>query len=61
MTTNLVESINSVLKGARSLPICALVKTIFERTNVWFVEQATKIQCMLRAEHQFPEDIVTPL
>ena len=37
MTTNLAESINSVLKGSRSLPICALVKTIFERTNAWFV------------------------
>ncbi|XP_068498053.1 uncharacterized protein [Phaseolus vulgaris] len=61
MTTNLVESINSVLKGSRSLPICALVKTIFERTNAWFVEQATKMQCMLRAEHEFPDDIVALL
>ena len=33
MTTNLVESMNSVLKGAQSLLICALVKTIFERTK----------------------------
>jgi len=29
MTTNLAECMNSVLKGARSLPICALLKTIF--------------------------------
>jgi len=61
MTTNLAESINSVLKGAQSLPIYALFKTIFERTNVWFVERATKIQCMLRAKHQFPKDIVALL
>jgi len=61
MTTNLAESINSILKRVRSLPICALVKTIFEITNAWFVERATEIQCMLRAEHQFPEDIVALL
>jgi len=29
--------------------------------NAWFVERATKIQCMLQAEHQFPEDIVALL
>lgn len=33
MTTNLVECMNSVLKGARSLPICALIKKIFERVK----------------------------
>jgi len=43
MTTNLAESTNSFFRGARSLPICALVKTIFERTNAWFVERATKM------------------
>ncbi|RYQ98643.1 hypothetical protein Ahy_B07g086410 isoform A [Arachis hypogaea] len=29
MTTNLVECINSVLKGARNFPVTALVKAIF--------------------------------
>jgi len=33
MTTNLAECINSVLKGARSLPICVIIKTTFERTK----------------------------
>ncbi|RYR13648.1 hypothetical protein Ahy_B04g070530 isoform C [Arachis hypogaea] len=33
MTTNLVECINSVLKGARNLPITALVKATFYRLN----------------------------
>jgi len=37
-TTNLAECINSILMGARSLPICALVKSTFERTKDWFVE-----------------------
>ncbi|XP_068485031.1 uncharacterized protein [Phaseolus vulgaris] len=36
MTTNLAECINSVLKGARSLPISALVKATFEKTKTWF-------------------------
>nr|XP_007140718.1 hypothetical protein PHAVU_008G135800g [Phaseolus vulgaris]ESW12712.1 hypothetical protein PHAVU_008G135800g [Phaseolus vulgaris] len=38
MTTNLAECMNFVLKGARSLSICALVKTTFEITKSWFVE-----------------------
>ncbi|XP_057761012.1 uncharacterized protein LOC130981430 [Arachis stenosperma] len=36
MTTNLVECINSVLKGARNLPITALVKATFYRLNELF-------------------------
>ena len=54
MTTNLVECMNSILKGAQSLPICALVKTTFERTNSWFVELGTKTMCILRANDYFP-------
>nr|XP_007146122.1 hypothetical protein PHAVU_006G014300g [Phaseolus vulgaris]ESW18116.1 hypothetical protein PHAVU_006G014300g [Phaseolus vulgaris] len=61
ITTNLAECMNSVLKKARSLPICALVKTIFERTKSWFVERGTKIRCMLRVGHQYPEDIIALL
>ena len=61
MTTNLAECINSVLQGARSLPICAIVKTTFERTKDWFVERGTKAECMLRAGHLYPEDITAQL
>ncbi|XP_014503102.1 uncharacterized protein LOC106763420 [Vigna radiata var. radiata] len=57
MTTNLAECMNSVLKGARSLPICALIKTTFERTQSWFLERGLKTQYMLQAGHQFPEEI----
>jgi len=42
MTTDLAESMNSILKGARSLSIAALVKKTFERTNSWFVERGIK-------------------
>jgi len=57
MTTNLVECMNSVLKIARSLPICALIKATFERTATWFVERAVKAYLMLQASHQYPEEI----
>jgi len=47
MTTNLAECINYIMKGVRSFPICALVKTTFERTKDWFVKRDTKVECML--------------
>jgi len=59
MTTNLAECMNSVLKRARSLPICALIKATFERTATWFVERGVKTDSMLRAGHQYPEEINT--
>ena len=57
MTTNLAECMNSVLKRARSLPICALIKATFERTATWFVERGVKADSMLRADHQYIEEI----
>ncbi|XP_057249334.1 uncharacterized protein LOC130590794 [Beta vulgaris subsp. vulgaris] len=38
-TTNLAEVFNNVLKGARFLPITALVKLTFFRANTYFVER----------------------
>jgi len=61
MTTNLAECINSILKGAWSLPICAIVKTTFERTKDSFVERGTKAECMLRVGHLYPKDITAQL
>ena len=37
MTTNMSEVFNSVLKGARSLPLTALVQLTFSRLNSYFV------------------------
>ena len=37
MTTNMSTVFNSVLKGARSLPITALVQLTFFRLNNYFV------------------------
>ena len=61
MTTNLAECINFVLKGARSLPISALVKATFEKTKTWFIERVFKIDTMLRTSHYYSEDITTLL
>jgi len=61
MTTNLVECINFVPKGARSSPISSLVKATFEKTKTWFVVRAFKIDSMLRTGHYYPKDITSLL
>ncbi|XP_025616572.1 uncharacterized protein [Arachis hypogaea] len=42
MTTNLVECINSVLKGARNLPVTALVRSNLYRLNEFFTRKSTE-------------------
>ena len=42
MTTNLSECFNGVLKGARSLPITAMVKFTFYKVNSYFDECRNK-------------------
>jgi len=61
MTINLVKCMKSILKGVWPLLVCALVKTTFKRAKSWFVEWGTKTACMLRASHQYPEDIIVLL
>jgi len=61
MTTNLAECMNSVLKGTWSLSICALLKITFQNINVWFVERGLKADSMLRAGHQYLEDVTALL
>ena len=43
MTTNMSEVFNSVLKGARNLPITALVQLTFFRLNGYFVAKGNKV------------------
>jgi len=45
------------MRRAISLPICALVKSVCERTKERFVECGTNIECVLRVSHQYLEDI----
>ncbi|XP_020989460.2 uncharacterized protein LOC107470969 [Arachis duranensis] len=42
MTTNLVECINSVLKGVRNLPVLALVRATYYRLNKLFTQKSAE-------------------
>ncbi|RZB47043.1 hypothetical protein D0Y65_050901 [Glycine soja] len=57
MTTNLAECMNSVLKGARALPITALVNETFNKINDSFVTNDIKIMNMIKAGHSYSEDV----
>ncbi|RYQ84853.1 hypothetical protein Ahy_B10g104349 [Arachis hypogaea] len=48
MTTNLVECINSVLKGPRNLPVTAIVRSTFYRLNELFTRKSTEAHKRLR-------------
>ncbi|XP_020967726.1 uncharacterized protein LOC107616306 [Arachis ipaensis] len=61
MTTNLVECINSVLKGARNLPITALVKAIFYRLNELFTRKRAEAETRINAGHVFSEVVTSKL
>ncbi|RYR33331.1 hypothetical protein Ahy_A10g047907 [Arachis hypogaea] len=55
MTTNLVECINSVLKGVRNLPVTALVKAIFYRLNELFTKKRAEAGAQINAGLVFSE------
>ncbi|XP_029151648.1 uncharacterized protein [Arachis hypogaea] len=55
MTTNLVECINSVLKGARNLPVTALVRSTFYRLNELFTRKSTEAHERLRNGFTYSE------
>ncbi|XP_015963422.1 uncharacterized protein LOC107487318 [Arachis duranensis] len=55
MTTNLVECINGVLKGARNLPITSLVKATFYRLNELFTRKRAEAEVRRNAGHVFSE------
>ena len=47
MTTNLAESLNSVLKKMRNFPITALVKAMYEKLNKYFIDRGTQADAMI--------------
>ena len=53
MTTNISEVFNSVLKGARSLPVTALVQLTFFRLNSYFVARREVGANRLASTEQF--------
>nr|ADD09577.1 unknown [Trifolium repens] len=50
MTTNLAESMNSVLKGTRNLPIKALVKSTYFKLVDLFVQRGKHWNAVLNSE-----------
>ncbi|XP_015953842.1 uncharacterized protein LOC107478216 [Arachis duranensis] len=53
MTTNLVECINSVLKGARNLPVLALVRATYYRLNELFTRKSADAHERKRAGYTY--------
>ncbi|XP_061360917.1 uncharacterized protein LOC133304866 [Gastrolobium bilobum] len=58
MTTNLAESVNRVLKGARNMPITALVKHTYSRLVAYFVERGTNALAQLQSAHRHSKHVV---
>ncbi|XP_016187674.1 uncharacterized protein LOC107629404 [Arachis ipaensis] len=61
MTTNLVEFINSVLKGARNLPVTTLVKETFYKLNELFTRKRAEAEDRINAGHIFSEHVTSKL
>ena len=61
MTTNLVECINSVLKGARNLPITALVRATYFRLAELFATKGREAHARRDAGFIFSEALTTRL
>ncbi|XP_061347802.1 uncharacterized protein LOC133293280 [Gastrolobium bilobum] len=58
MTTNLAESVNRVLKGARNMPITALVKHTYSILVAYFVERGTNALAQLQSAHRHSKNVV---
>jgi len=55
MTTNLAESINSVLKKTRNLPISSMVIATYTRCNKFFTERSRQVEAMMTVRHVYSE------
>ena len=58
MTTNLSEAVNKILKGARNLPITALVKCTYSRLVEYFVRRGSEARQELMAGHRFSKKLM---
>ncbi|KAL0310539.1 UNVERIFIED_CONTAM: hypothetical protein Sangu_2348600 [Sesamum angustifolium] len=55
LTTNMSECVNGVLKGARRLPIVAIVQITFHRSVRYFLERKTRCHRMLNANQEWAD------
>ena len=61
MTTNLAEAVNGVLKGARNLPITALVQSTFFRVLDYFVKRGKEAEERIASGHRYSNDLTIAL
>ncbi|KAL0348433.1 UNVERIFIED_CONTAM: hypothetical protein Sangu_1071100 [Sesamum angustifolium] len=55
LTTNMSECVNGVLKGARRLPIVAIVQITFHRSVRYFLERTTRCHRMLNTNQEWAD------
>jgi len=55
MTTNLAESINSVLNKIRNLPISSIVMATYTSCNKFFTERSRQVEAMMTVGHVYSE------
>ncbi|XP_057425602.1 uncharacterized protein LOC130718966 [Lotus japonicus] len=61
MTTNLAESVNKVFKGARNMPITALVKCTYARLVDYFVQRGIAARDQLAARQVYCNKVMVAL
>lgn len=61
MTTNLAESVNKVFKGARNMPITALVKCTYVRLVDYFVQRGIAARDQLQARQVYCHKVMVAL
>ena len=57
MTINIAKCMNSILKGARTLPITTLVNETFNKINDLFATNDMKIMNMINIGHRYSEEV----
>ncbi|XP_020550433.1 uncharacterized protein LOC110012151 [Sesamum indicum] len=55
LTTNMSECINGVLKGARRLPIVAILQITLSRSVQYFLQRSTRCNRMINANQQWAD------
>ncbi|KAL8476981.1 hypothetical protein ACS0TY_029327 [Phlomoides rotata] len=58
MTTNISEAINGVLKGARRLPITAIISAIFTRSKNAFLEREEGALNLQQRNQRWPDRVL---
>ena len=52
MTSNMAECFNRVLKGARGLPVTAIVQYTFDRMNEYFLKYSMETDKQIAGENK---------